>query len=180
MSGSGNAWLAGWADWNNNGSFADPGERIVNGSVTVGSNTFSNIPIPVDAVVGVPVNMRFRLYNSLTEPAGLAPLAVSPSGRGNGGEVEDQSIQSIPLAVLLAGFNATPQGDAVLVTWETVSELNNQGFNLYRGGSPTAPRPCWATYPAMRRAAALAPAISGWTRALRPARRSTTGWKPSI
>ena len=27
----------------------------------------------------------------------------------------------------------------MLVTWETVSELNNRGFNLYRGTSPSGP-----------------------------------------
>jgi len=40
------------------------------------------------------------------------------------------------LAVTLADFHAAQQGDAVLVTWETASELNNRGFNLYRGVSP--------------------------------------------
>ncbi len=37
-----------------------------------------------------------------------------------------------PLAVALASFAAQAQTDHVLVTWETVSELNNAGFNLYR------------------------------------------------
>ena len=37
-----------------------------------------------------------------------------------------------PLAVTLASFDATPQADHVLVTWQTVSELDNAGFNLYR------------------------------------------------
>jgi hypothetical protein len=40
------------------------------------------------------------------------------------------------LAVTLADFHAVQQGDAVLVTWETASELDNRGFNLYRGTSP--------------------------------------------
>ncbi len=39
------------------------------------------------------------------------------------------------LAVALADFSATQQSDAVLLTWETNSELNNRGFNLYRGTS---------------------------------------------
>jgi hypothetical protein len=38
-------------------------------------------------------------------------------------------------AVTLADFGAVQQGDAVLLTWETNSELNNRGFNLYRGTS---------------------------------------------
>ena len=32
----------------------------------------------------------------------------------------------------LASFEATGQADRVVVTWETVSELQNAGFNLYR------------------------------------------------
>ena len=44
-----------------------------------------------------------------------------------------------PLAVTLADFEASPQIDHVLATWETVSELDNAGFNLYRSTSPVAP-----------------------------------------
>ncbi len=33
----------------------------------------------------------------------------------------------------LASFAAEAQANQVLVTWETVSEINNAGFNLYRG-----------------------------------------------
>jgi hypothetical protein len=36
------------------------------------------------------------------------------------------------LSVLLAGFDATAQGDHIEVAWQTVSEANNAGFNLYR------------------------------------------------
>ena len=42
------------------------------------------------------------------------------------------SNSSSPTGVTLASFEATAQADHVLVTWETVSELNNAGFNLYR------------------------------------------------
>lgn len=40
-----------------------------------------------------------------------------------------------PLAVTLNDFRATPQSDSVLVEWETASESNNLGFNLYRSTS---------------------------------------------
>ncbi len=40
---------------------------------------------------------------------------------------------SNPQAVTLADFSAAQTGDAVLLTWETNSELENRGFNLYRG-----------------------------------------------
>lgn len=49
-------------------------------------------------------------------------------------------VTSTPLAVTLASFDAQSQDSAVLVTWETVSEIDNAGFNLYRtdaaGNSP--------------------------------------------
>jgi uncharacterized delta-60 repeat protein len=46
---------------------------------------------------------------------------------------------SNPLVVTLAEFNAVQQGDHVLVSWETASELENRGFNLYRGVDPAGP-----------------------------------------
>lgn len=39
---------------------------------------------------------------------------------------------ALPLAVTLASFDAAAHADHVLVTWETVSEMDNAGFNLYR------------------------------------------------
>ncbi len=40
-----------------------------------------------------------------------------------------------PTAITLAEFYAAQVGDTVRVTWETVSELEIRGFNLYRGTS---------------------------------------------
>jgi len=40
-----------------------------------------------------------------------------------------------PLGVTLASFEATAQPGAIQVAWETVSELDNAGFNLYRSTS---------------------------------------------
>ncbi len=42
---------------------------------------------------------------------------------------------SPPLAVTLASFAVEPQVDRIAVTWETASELDNAGFNIYRTGS---------------------------------------------
>lgn len=42
------------------------------------------------------------------------------------------TVTNTPLAVTLASFAAQQEGSAVQVSWETVSELNNAGFNLYR------------------------------------------------
>ena len=40
-----------------------------------------------------------------------------------------------PDAVELARFEAWPEGTAIHVAWETVSEVDTAGFNLYRGES---------------------------------------------
>jgi hypothetical protein len=42
-------------------------------------------------------------------------------------------------AVGLASFDAMPAGGSVLVTWETAMEINNVGFNLYRGETLDGP-----------------------------------------
>lgn len=51
---------------------------------------------------------------------------------------EDEAGQPImtalsPTAVTLAGFTATPSDAGVLLQWETTSEVDHAGFNLYRG-----------------------------------------------
>jgi uncharacterized delta-60 repeat protein len=45
-----------------------------------------------------------------------------------------------PTAVDLAGFTATAGSDAILLQWETASELDILGFALYRAGSPDGVR----------------------------------------
>jgi hypothetical protein len=42
-------------------------------------------------------------------------------------------------AVTISSFEAAPQGDDILVTWETASELDNVGFNLYRSETAEGP-----------------------------------------
>ena len=51
-------------------------------------------------------------------------------------------------AVTLARFEATPQLDHVLVAWETISETDNAGFNLYRAESASGPQTLLAYVPA--------------------------------
>lgn len=45
-----------------------------------------------------------------------------------------------PLAVEMAGFEATAAGATILLRWETVSEAANAGFNVYRSESPLGDR----------------------------------------
>lgn len=46
------------------------------------------------------------------------------------------STDASPTAVLLASFTGTAQEQFVLLEWETGSEIENLGFNLYRAVSP--------------------------------------------
>lgn len=49
------------------------------------------------------------------------------------------SEESNPTAVTLVRFAAFPESSQVRVEWETATELDNLGFNLYRGESATGP-----------------------------------------
>lgn len=44
----------------------------------------------------------------------------------------DYGFSSTPLAVALASFTAADTGNGVALAWETVSEIDHLGFNLYR------------------------------------------------
>jgi hypothetical protein len=44
-----------------------------------------------------------------------------------------------PTAVTLARFEATPVGGDMVVEWETATEMDTLGFNLYRGESAGGP-----------------------------------------
>ena len=46
----------------------------------------------------------------------------------------------VTLPVTLASFEATSQVDHVLVSWQTTTEIENAGFNLYRATDPTSPQ----------------------------------------
>jgi len=47
---------------------------------------------------------------------------------------------SVPTAVELVSFTAVAQGGAVLVAWETASEVDSLGFHLYRAEAADGPQ----------------------------------------
>lgn len=115
----------------------------------------------LDALVGEnDGNLRyFQNTGSATSPAFAAPatnpFGLSDVGRfsaptfadldGDGdldgvvgeyyGDVVYFENTTTPLAVTVAGFTATADGEQVLLRWETVAETNNQGFHLFRSTS---------------------------------------------
>ena len=52
--------------------------------------------------------------------------------------VDNFTLAPSALAAALVSFDAVQSGDAILVSWETVSEVGNVGFNLWRGTTPDA------------------------------------------
>ncbi len=84
---------------------------------------------------------------------GAHMLSAQPFSQANAGGVAGQAltvnftVTNTPLAVTLASFDARQQSDAVQVTWETASELNNAGFNLYRALAADGQRTLLAAVP---------------------------------
>lgn len=64
-------------------------------------------------------------------------LGQSATGQSSGGNVDLsggfwEPSSGGPLAVTLASFTARPDGNRIHLAWETVSEIDHAGFNLYR------------------------------------------------
>ncbi len=130
--GTNGRWLRLWFDWNGDGTFdlAD-GELEYDGTVANGDN---------DITVNVPAGQpqapyyRARLYDSTTGPSGIEARDADSFGQAAGGEVEDGQGPA-PTAVELTRFEGWPEGLAIHVEWETVTEIDNLGFNLYRANA---------------------------------------------
>ena len=87
---------------------------------------------------GFPSTITRSSQNLVASGLTVAMLEGTPfvAGESSGGA---DPTGNTPTAVTLARFEALWQGDAVRVTWETAMELDNLGFNLYRGASPAGP-----------------------------------------
>jgi len=116
--------LSAWIDWNGDGDFLDANERIATNTSVLSSGVVNlTVTIPVDAVIDRPTFARFR----------IGPNVTTPTGNATYGEIEDYQIQILsPSAVTLGEFSAVSQPDHILVSWLTLSEFENIGFNLYR------------------------------------------------
>ncbi|MFN2166654.1 MAG: GEVED domain-containing protein, partial [Anaerolineae bacterium] len=151
----GDGHLVCWVDFNGNGF--ETTEAVFNQDVTAGVYDFEfTVPAGTFPPTGtVELYARCRLF-----PTGEVPVALWPAawdgrdslglfagtnnrapGQSKNGEVEDYRWQFSDgaLGVALAGLEAQTQSDHVLVSWETVSEVDNLGFNLYRNTSPDGP-----------------------------------------
>lgn len=124
---------------------SDVGVLVTGGSATLHLNNIAgngNFGVRNDTLTIVDATNNF--WGSLNGP--LDNTAV-PDACGltldNPGGLGDRVSQCVdwggPLAVRLDRFEAFPQGESVRVEWETLSEIDNAGFRLYRGTTAVAP-----------------------------------------
>ncbi len=84
----------------------------------------------------LPVQLRMDAPPNVTNSACVTGFEADPVPGNNCGSITLAS----PTSVELLSFTATPAGRSVIVRWETASEVDTLGFNLYRAGKPGDPR----------------------------------------
>jgi len=130
---SGAGWLAAWMDFNNNGDFDDAGEWILDRAISAGTSTIT-FDIPASAPANSDFFSRFRIYPSRPSIVASTGPALSSSFTQMSGEVEDYLfVMSIgPTQVDMTTMDAVQNKNGVTLTWNTTSETDNLGFNVYR------------------------------------------------
>ncbi len=92
----GAGYLAGWFDWNGDGSFSDPEERALARTVISGTHAVT-LTVSGAYTTGAELPARLRLYAA-------APETLSPTGGSDAGEVEDYLWHYTPTAASLHGL----------------------------------------------------------------------------
>jgi hypothetical protein len=114
------------------GGLANNGGPTQTRALGFGSVALDHIPKDVLEANGCGVTVT-------TDQRGLPRAGGTSTTGGSACDVGAYEAQTPPLAVTLASFAAQAMVDRIQLTWETVSEANNAGFNLYRSASPAAP-----------------------------------------
>jgi len=154
---TGNRYVNVWFDWNRDGDWADASvvcdttlrgtaaEHVLQNQVVSvapgASQTFTSDLLPCNPA---PFTNKTAVWVRITlsnEPIDLT-TQFDGSGRAAGatneycyaeGETEDWYFSpKDPTAVTLARFEAAAQAEGILIEWETATEMDNLGFNLYR------------------------------------------------
>ena len=124
----GTCYLNAWIDWNGDADLSDTGDQIMTNRAVVNGTNALSFDIPTDAPAGIALFARFRLDDD-------SGGAASPTGWATNGEVEDYRWDPMPTSVGLLSFSAVVDGSSVVLAWETATEVDNLGFNLYRAES---------------------------------------------
>jgi hypothetical protein len=128
-------YLNAWIDWNGDFDWNDAGEHVIQRAIDPrvdfpgGNNkvyAFNNVNCPAPPfVLGADIYARFRLDYGEN---------VGPTGDAQFGEVEDYELvrNGQTTLITLVSFTATEQEAMILLEWETASEIDNAGFNIWR------------------------------------------------
>ncbi len=149
------ACLYGWLDFGGGAegvadgpdSDWDEDENVLTGLMLApGPDQLVTFPLPAGAAGSNTLHMRVRLIpapDPATAACDASPLAPAagpgPTGRADGGEVEDYTFDPVPLAVDVSSFVSRSEARRILLTWETTGEQNLAGFDLQRGPKPDGP-----------------------------------------
>ena len=114
--------LNAWVDWDGDGVFQSDEHMI---DLTGTGPWMGDITPPANSTLGIK-RLRIRLQFGTS----YTPDPCNGTGY-NGGETEDYSVNVIAaLPVELTDFNASCEGQKLLLNWNTASEKNNLGFEI--------------------------------------------------
>ncbi len=124
----------------------DDNEKVIDAlALASGADQPVTFPLPVGVIDGSKTyNMRFRLVPAQdsanpTCDVGEMATGLAPTGRADGGEVEDWAFAAGPLAVRIAAFAAHAFGETTYVTWQTVDEIDVVGFDVFEAAMQDGP-----------------------------------------
>lgn len=125
------ALVCGWIDFDDDGSFENDADERVCETVADGATSAQlSFTIPADFVSDggddATYYSRFRLTTAWSSAGDATPF-----GRVADGEVEDHPIDLGTLPVSLNAFESSFSGNGLVIKWQTASETNNVGFELW-------------------------------------------------
>jgi hypothetical protein len=131
--------VRGWIDFNNDGVFDNTSEQVLTyseSSVSPGRNSLtvsSSFVVPAGSVLNTPI--RMRIIDDLSTVYGLNGTISSGCTAPTYGQAEDYPLMISPSYLLPAQttkFTGRYTGSAVLLEWETSSEINSDKFIVQR------------------------------------------------
>ena len=128
-------WTKAWIDYNQNGSFSDPGEEVYSSTALTNGPHFENgiVNVPLSAVPGMT-----RMRVSVVE---FADASLSPCDVYNWGETEDYFVNIIPAPDCAnpSNISATGAVDSVITSWswaQTVLPITGYNLQLVNADMP--------------------------------------------
>jgi hypothetical protein len=128
-------WLVVWFDWDHSNSF-DSSEATFNQSVNCSSAGVTQSLTYIYPGSRSSMYYRVRLF----DPSTYKPADPTSAFTGLywNGEVEDYYYPNDPTSATVSPPTASAADQAILVSWETFSELDILSFKLYRATDPAA------------------------------------------